>query len=645
MLGFTRHPGIRTSYRRDRWKHRGIIEGTAVACQPCTSVDRADRAIAVAASVVPIAAVVAMDPSGWYPFGPAKWTAVTVAAVGCVAVLFWHDAARPPRAACWIGGSLLLLVGLAALNGLDPSSAWTGTPERRLGFLICAVFAGCFLVGTALRTDAAVTTLARGCVLAGAFTGGYSLVELLFGAPIELDAVTRRVGGPFGSPAYLGAATCLLLPVAAAMATHATRPSWWRVLAGLTVPLLLVALLGSGTRAGWIAIGMTGVIVVVARRGHRPAARTAVAYAGALAIATAAVAPRLDDVLDRRVSSSSRLDEWMVALRVIAERPLLGAGPEGYRIAFADGVDASYERTYGRVVMPDRAHSGPLDVAAIAGIPAGVLYLFVLAVVVWWAVRAIRGGSPVRVGFGAAALAYSIQQLALFPLAELDPLFWIMVGAIAVTSGSPAHGSAPALLERIGRPVAIGLAGIATFGFVVGILNVSADRLARDAADEQEPEAAARLADRAVDLRGGVVRYRLLAASAHAASGTLAGIDRAIDETQTALEISPGDPIVRRQAASYEFERARITGEHTDVDTALATYAGLVTDDPYCFDCQYGLGLAAALAGDPARARRALEAADALAGPGVVAAREALDRLDGLEATDADTDDGADDGT
>jgi tetratricopeptide (TPR) repeat protein len=260
-------------------------------------------------------------------------------------------------------------------------------------------------------------------------------------------------------------------------------------------------------------------------------------------------------------------------------------------------------------------------------------------------VRAIRGGSPIRVGFGAAALAYSIQQLALFPLAELDPLFWIMVGAISVTSGSAALASAPSLPARIDRPIAVGLTGIAAFAFVVGIFHVSADRLARDAADEQEPDVAARLADRAVDLREGVVRYRLLAASAHAASGTLAGIDRAIDETQTALEISPGDPIVRRQAASYEFARARITGEQHDVDTALATYAGLVADDPYCFDCQYGLGLAASLAGDTARARRAFEAADELAGPGVVAAREALDRLEDVEATDARRQDGADDGT
>ena len=298
--------------------------------------------------------------------------------------------------------------------------------------------------------------------------------------------------------------------------------------------------------------------------------------------------------------------------------------------------------------MPDRAHSGPLDVAAIAGIPAGVLYLVVLGAVLWLAMRVIRGGSPVRAGFAAAALAYTIQQLALFPVAELDPVFWIMVGAIAVTPSEPTHTPAPALPVRIGRPVAVGLAGIAVLAFVVGILHVSADRLARGASTQHDPDAAARLADRAVDLRGGVVRYRLLAASTHAATGTLAGIELAIDATQKALDISPGDPIVRRQAAGYLFERARITGERSDIDAAVEAYAGLVDDDPYCYECQYGVGLATSLAGDTARARQAFEAAVGLARPGEVAAREALDRLDDLDrdgATADETEETRDDGT
>jgi hypothetical protein len=191
----------------------------------------------------------------------------------------------------------------------------------------------------------------------------------------------------------------------------------------------------------------------------------------------------------------------------------------------------------------------------------------------------------------------------------------------------------------VGRPAAVGLAAIAALVFVVGVLHVSADRLAHDAANEPEPNAAAELADRAIDLRGGVVRYRLLAASAHAATGTLAGVDRAIDETQAALETSPGDPIVRRQAASYLLERARITGERTDIDAALDVYSELVVDDPVCYECQYGLGLAASLADDPATARRALAEAVTLARPGVEAAREALDRLDDLARVNVDAGD------
>lgn len=58
---------------------------------------------------------------------------------------------------------------------------------------------------------------------------------------------------------------------------------------------------------------------------------------------------------------ATRVDEWRVAGRVLVAHPVTGVGPEGYRIAFAEGVDEAYERRHGRDPLPDRAHAGPLD--------------------------------------------------------------------------------------------------------------------------------------------------------------------------------------------------------------------------------------------------------------------------------------------
>lgn len=87
-------------------------------------------------------------------------------------------------------------------------------------------------------------------------------------------------------------------------------------------------------------------------------------------------------VTDRTTGASSRFAEWEVGWRIVLAHPWLGVGPEGYRTALADGVTRSYEQTYGRTVMPDRAHNAILDVAAAGGLAAGLAYAGILVLVV-----------------------------------------------------------------------------------------------------------------------------------------------------------------------------------------------------------------------------------------------------------------------
>src|SRR3546814_15208205 len=74
-----------------------------------------------------------------------------------------------------------------------------------------------------------------------------------------------------------------------------------------------------------------------------------------------------------------RSEEWRIAARALADHPIAGVGPEGYRIAFADAVDADYQRAHGRDQQPDRAHAAPLDVALAGGLPALAAWFAVMA--------------------------------------------------------------------------------------------------------------------------------------------------------------------------------------------------------------------------------------------------------------------------
>jgi tetratricopeptide (TPR) repeat protein len=348
--------------------------------------------------------------------------------------------------------------------------------------------------------------------------------------------------------------------------------------------------------------------------------------AAVLVIAAACLAPRLGDVLERSEGSGSRFDEWAVAARVIAEHPAIGVGPEGYRIAVSEGIDRHYERTYGRDrVLPDRAHSGPLDVAVAGGVPAALAFCALIGFVGRRALGLLRAAGPTA-GIAAGTIAYSLQQLLLFPVAEVDPIWWLLAGIVVAAHSTTAPSLAPANRHR---PVALGAVLLAPIALVAGVLDVAADRLAHRAVTDADTTSAIDSAERAVDLRPDDLRYRMVLAEILGRRSTLADIDAAIRQADLALDWSPHDPIAADVHASFLLDRANVTGDLADVRAALNAWQHLVHRDPLRARWQLQLGRAAALAGDVRSARDAWTIATDLS-PDDSTASELLRELDSL---------------
>ncbi|HEY7626846.1 MAG TPA: hypothetical protein VH761_07255, partial [Ilumatobacteraceae bacterium] len=268
--------------------------------------------------------------------------------------------------------------------------------------------------------------------------------------------------------------------------------------------------------------------------------------------------------------------------------------------------------------LPDRAHSGPLDVSLAGGVGAGVLYVGLLAFLAHRASQVLRRRDNLGAGVAAAVIAYGVNQLFLFPLAELDPVMWLFGGVLVTLTSvrDPSHA----------RPVlalATSIAGVAML--VAGVLDVAADRQARNAMSTSDADAAINAAERAVTLRPDNVRYRLVAAETHLRRGTLVDIRKAIRQSQRAIDWSANDPFSNEERAMAMSRLAEATGDGGHAMEALAQWQRLVDRDPYRASWQLQLGRAAALVGDEVRAGRAWTMAASLGEPG---AQELLDSLD-----------------
>lgn len=576
--------------------------------------------VRVLAALAP-AVLLAVDPWGWYPFGPVKWLLAPTLALAGSALLLHERAPRVPRPVALALAALLGWLVLAAALGAEGLYAWVGTPERHLGVATWALCALLLVAGTTL-SEGEAETVVRGLVVAGLGVGAVATAEALGWEPAVLD-VAGRLSGSLGSPAYLGAATALLLPVGLGAAASAGGRSRWA--AALASALLLVACLGSGARAAWLGLAVALLLVAVARRGAwwarvraRPGRSAGAGLAGLVAlglvVALSPVGARLADATDPdSAGGRGRLDEWRVAARVVADHPVVGVGPEGYRTAFHEAVDERYEREHGRRQQPDRAHDGLLDLALAGGLPLLAAWACLVAAVGRAAWRALRSGAGWQVGLAAGLVAHVAGQLLLFPIVELEPVAWLLAGVLVVTAPGPERPAGP----RAGRPgLATALGGLSIAALLLGATDVIADHRADRAVAalaRGDHRAAALAADSAASLRPDEVRLHLLAAQAAVAD--LQGVQAALDRVDDALRVSPRDPIVRLARVTYLVQRAEATqtaphlaAAHEALDAALRT-------DPYAAALWRLSARLAVVDGDPELAAGATARADALTPP------------------------------
>lgn len=319
---------------------------------------------------------------------------------------------HPWRKALQLRSTIVYLtVGLLALMLIGvPTSLW---PGQSLSFALKTYLANLLFMGVtaaSIRTTRDVEFYARANVYGGLY---YAMMVNLF----------FRVGpdGRLGGLVYYDANDFALVMVAtvpfAIYLLKFGRSGFRRVMGVVALGLIVLALVKSGSRGGFLGMVAVMVYILLRYRAIPSTTRLAVAVAGiALAIFLGSdrywkqMSTILHPTADYNwTDPRGRRAVWSRGVGYVAHNPLLGLGVSTYPVAEGTLSEVSQERaSMGKGFKWSVAHNSFLETAAELGIPGLILFVG-LFVASFTALRRIRPGGIY--GPGVTARETALSQL------------------------------------------------------------------------------------------------------------------------------------------------------------------------------------------------------------------------------------------
>ena len=350
----------------------------------------------------------------------------------------------------------------AALHGLDSE----GAPKLSLE---PATSLRCALLGAAYLALFAAARPRQGEPLALALSLGGGALALAALSKLALSGTTTqwayRARWPLENPNHLCSALALCLSVGLGVVLSPTDPRR-RAAAGCAAALCVVGIVATRSRAGAVAaVGAVGGTLLLAGGGGRRRL-----WSGGLALLVVGLGVLISDPEPLRarfseeaptrvgVSLGSRPVSWRMALKLVEDAPLVGAGLGTFDAASPALVDASEQRW----TRPADAHSEPLELAAGVGLPAAGAALLLLGVALLGGVRDLRRSEAgreraLRAGFLGGGLGVLAHACVDFPLQSpgVAALFAIALG---VALGPGGGGTSSPWRRRLGPALGVALA-------------------------------------------------------------------------------------------------------------------------------------------------------------------------------------------
>lgn len=298
----------------------------------------------------------------------------------------WADPAG--RAFCLLAAAEIASLLISTACSTHPALSWNGGNWRRLGFVSQLAVISFAVIVAATTRAAGLRILLRTVSAAGIVAAIYGIFQY-FGIDPLLSPADYRVGqgvaaivrlpSTLGHADYFAGYLLSVVFLGAALASIESR-RWWKATGGAAVIAGSTAIVLSGTRGAMLGLATGAVLLAI---WNRPRAGMRHALVAAVVCAAAAVFYLSPSGLQLRARARWALDDlrggarlllWRDSLRMAAERPLAGFGPETFGLEFPRYQSVALSRAY-----PDFYHESPHDVLLDALVSQGIPGFVILA--------------------------------------------------------------------------------------------------------------------------------------------------------------------------------------------------------------------------------------------------------------------------
>ncbi|MCL5291378.1 MAG: O-antigen ligase family protein [Actinobacteria bacterium] len=315
-----------------------------------------------------------------------------------------------------------------------------------------------FLALQTFYNERRLKTLAKAMAITGGLVAVYGVAQFVGWDVFQwasLPFEQHRSFSTFGNPDLLAGYLVIALPFSVACLLMAKG---WRetLLYSATTALLAVNVLTSLVRGAWIAtvavflvfLGYT-IYGYVAKRVSKESLVRVGVMSGVfilICIVVTLFAAKLGEpnlnIVERvksmtkitEGSAGARIEIWKAGLSMVKSSPLIGLGPDTYRLGSERYETFNYVKTGLGKTVSDNAHNYILQLASGPGTLATISFLFLtLAIFAFSAVAVSRQSTErlvITTGFLAAGVGYFVHLFFGVSVSGSTSLFWLVLGVL-----------------------------------------------------------------------------------------------------------------------------------------------------------------------------------------------------------------------